>query len=78
MKTMLELIKLKHWIKNFFILAPLFFAIKLFDPESVLLTLAAFVSFSFISVFVYIFNDIIDLEKDSAHPKKKIKADCVG
>jgi decaprenyl-phosphate phosphoribosyltransferase len=70
MKLVLELLKIKHWIKNLFIFMPLFFALKLFDLNLLLITALVFISFCFVSVFIYIFNDIIDSKKDSTHPKK--------
>ena len=61
----------RQWTKNVFVFVPLFFDRKLTDPESLLRTLAAFVLFCLMSSAVYLMNDLVDIEKDRQHPKKK-------
>lgn len=63
--------RIRQWIKNFFVFAPLFFSLKFFDFLSVKSTCNAFFFFCFLSSCVYIINDIVDREKDAKHPKKK-------
>jgi decaprenyl-phosphate phosphoribosyltransferase len=70
MKTFFELIKIKHWVKNFFIFAPIVFALQLFHLDKLLTVIATFFAFSFSAVFIYIFNDIKDKNMDSIHPEK--------
>lgn len=64
-------IRVKQWIKNLLIFAPLFFSFKLFVKEDFFSSLIVFITFSFSASFIYILNDIIDLEKDKLHPRKK-------
>lgn len=66
----LKQIRVKHWIKNFLIFAPLIFSLKLLDFENLLHVFIAFLSFSFLASFIYVINDIADLEADKAHPIK--------
>jgi 4-hydroxybenzoate polyprenyltransferase len=61
----------KQWVKNVVVLAPVAFAQKLFEPPSVLLSIAAFAAFCLASSGVYLLNDIVDREADSHHPEKK-------
>ncbi|MFT6398007.1 MAG: 4-hydroxybenzoate polyprenyltransferase [Bradymonadia bacterium] len=60
-----------QWVKNSFVLAPLVFAQQLTVPVSVARAAAATALFCMISGAVYLMNDIYDVEKDRAHPKKK-------
>lgn len=66
----LELLRVKHWIKNFLIFIPMVCA-KIVNFDNIYTTVLGFISFSFISSFVYIINDIKDIEKDRLHPRKK-------
>ncbi len=61
----------KQWVKNLFVVAPLVFARRVSDLDSVLLTFAAVAVFCMVSSSVYVLNDLKDVEKDRAHPKKR-------
>jgi decaprenyl-phosphate phosphoribosyltransferase len=69
----LKLLRVRQWVKNLFLFLPLFFGLKIFDANALLLTIAGFVSFSLLASSVYIFNDYIDIEKDKLHPEKKFR-----
>lgn len=66
----LRLIRPQHWIKNFFVLIPLFFGGELFDVTPILSGLVVFFAFSFIATSVYCYNDIVDADDDRHHPLK--------
>lgn len=70
MKPFLQLIRVKHWIKNLLIFIPIISA-KLITCENLMKTLLAFVSFCLMTSFIYVINDICDIEKDKLHPRKK-------
>lgn len=70
MKMYIDLIRLKHWIKNLIIFIPLFFS-KTFYGLQIFNTFLGFISFSLMASFIYIINDIRDLDKDRKHPIKK-------
>ncbi len=69
--NILLLLRLNQYIKNVFIFLPLFFGLKLTDPNLFLKATIAFIVFSLISSAVYIFNDFHDIKEDRLHPKKK-------
>jgi decaprenyl-phosphate phosphoribosyltransferase len=60
-----------QWVKNVFVAAPLVFARLVGDPRAVARTLAAFGIFCLLSSTVYLVNDLVDIEKDRAHPVKR-------
>lgn len=66
----LQLIRPKQWLKNVFVLMPVFFGGAMKNLPSVYASLVAFVAFSFVASSVYCFNDIIDAEADRRHPVK--------
>jgi 4-hydroxybenzoate polyprenyltransferase len=77
-KGFIKLLRPKQWIKNSFVLAALLFAVKFFDPTYLTKALWATLSFCMISSVIYVFNDIIDMEKDRHHPKKKFRPIAAG
>ncbi len=60
-----------QWTKNFFLLAALVFAERLFEKESLLKAAEAFVLYCLLSGSLYLWNDLRDLDEDRAHPVKK-------
>ena len=61
-----------HWLKNFFVLAPLFFA-DIFNYSTNITAFSGFICFSLLSSAIYIFNDWRDIEADRNHKKKKLR-----
>lgn len=59
-----------QWFKNIFVFAPLFFSKSFVDPRLCIVCVLAALLFCLTSGTVYLFNDIMDLEKDRAHPIK--------
>ncbi len=62
-----------QWTKNAFVLAPLVFDGKLFQLDLALRSGLAFLAFCLASSAVYILNDLVDLEKDRRHPRKRLR-----
>jgi decaprenyl-phosphate phosphoribosyltransferase len=60
-----------QWVKNLFVAAPLIFAHRFDDQTALLRSAIAVASFCLLSSAVYFINDIIDVEKDRAHPVKR-------
>ncbi|KKQ46768.1 MAG: 4-hydroxybenzoate octaprenyltransferase [Candidatus Woesebacteria bacterium GW2011_GWC1_38_13] len=67
-----------HWIKNLALFAALFFTSNFFEASLVKTVLLAFISFSFAASAAYVFNDIVDAEKDKRHPVKKYRPIASG
>lgn len=70
MSALLQLTRPKQWIKNAFVLFPLFFSGSLLQPAAILPTVLALAAFCLLASSVYCFNDIIDVEADRRHPVK--------
>lgn len=78
MISLIKLIRPKQWIKNFFVFAPLVFSQHVFEAAYLLPAIAAFIVFSLTSSTVYIINDILDVESDRAHPRKRFRPIASG
>lgn len=73
MTKYLKLFRISHYLKNSLIFLPLFFSGNLLNYEISIKVLIGFIIFCLLSSCVYIFNDIIDVEKDRKHFKKKFR-----
>jgi 4-hydroxybenzoate polyprenyltransferase len=63
----------QEWIKNVFVFAALLFSGKFNDAGAVVEATLAFLSFCAISSAGYYVNDLIDIELDRKHPKKRFR-----
>jgi decaprenyl-phosphate phosphoribosyltransferase len=72
LRGLITLLRPKQWIKNGFVLAPLLFAGKFGDAAAIGAALIAAALFCVASSATYIINDLHDIERDRAHPKKKL------
>ena len=77
-KNIFNLLRVKQYVKNFFIFAPVIFAQEFNDINKMIALLISFVSFSLIASFVYIINDISDIKEDINHPVKKNRPLAAG
>lgn len=68
-----KLLRIKSWVKNFFVFVPLIFSKQLLFKSEFITVLIGFLIFSLASSVIYIFNDIKDIPKDSVHPIKKLR-----
>jgi decaprenyl-phosphate phosphoribosyltransferase len=68
----IALMRPSQWVKNGFVLAPLFFSGKL-NPSLIVDCLFGALAFCLLSSAVYIFNDLCDLESDRLHVKKRLR-----
>lgn len=78
LKSILKEMRLHQWTKNTFVLIPLVFDRQLFSIEPLSRTLIGFFLFCFVSSSVYLINDIMDVEADKKHPKKKSRPIASG
>jgi decaprenyl-phosphate phosphoribosyltransferase len=66
----LKLLRVKHWVKNFFLFLPMFFSGQLFEAQKYLDLFLGFISFSLVASAIYILNDYRDIDADNNHPEK--------
>jgi decaprenyl-phosphate phosphoribosyltransferase len=67
----LKTLRPHQWMKNSFVLAPLVFSRHLGEHGITLRAIGATLVFCLLSGSVYAINDVLDVEKDRAHPTKK-------
>jgi decaprenyl-phosphate phosphoribosyltransferase len=67
-----------QWVKNVFVLAPVFFAKDLFEPRLAFRAAGAFAVFCALAGAVYAINDLADAEADKLHPVKRFRPIASG
>jgi 4-hydroxybenzoate polyprenyltransferase/phosphoserine phosphatase len=66
-----------QWLKNILIFLPMLAAHQL-NAATLLSGILAFLAFSLVASSVYILNDLLDLNADRAHPRKRLRAFASG
>lgn len=67
----------QQWIKNVLVFLPAVLANDL-GPDTLLRGTSAFVGFSLLASGVYVLNDLVDVEIDRAHPRKRKRPFAAG
>lgn len=67
-----------QWTKNGFIFIPILFDRQITQVEPLARVLVAFLLFCLMSSAVYVLNDIVDVERDRLHPKKRHRPIAAG
>jgi len=68
----------RQWLKNFALFAPLVFEGNFFDPLKFGAVVLGFLIFCMVTSAIYLVNDVIDVEKDRAHPFKSKRPIAAG
>ncbi len=76
--AMVKALRAHQWLKNLLLFVPLFAAHRLSGAGDWAAMALAFVSFSLCASSVYIANDLIDLDSDRAHPRKRLRPFASG
>ncbi len=71
MNPYVEIARPWQWYKNLVVFLAIFFSGMFFNVHALVSVILAFVALSLVSSGVYALNDILDLEKDRLHPKKR-------
>ena len=73
LRPLVRLLRVHQWVKNLLIFIPVIMAHRWHDAVSLSGAIGAFFSFSLTASSVYIANDILDIEADRTHPKKRFR-----
>ena len=79
-KDLIDAIRVKQWIKN--LVVPVV-GLVMFDPvqdphNKILNIVLAFIAFCLAATSIYVFNDMMDISKDRAHPSKRYRPIASG
>lgn len=76
-RALLKAIRIHQWAKNILIFLPAILAHDL-SPRAMVTSLLAFFSLSFCASATYIINDLLDIEADRRHPRKRLRPFASG
>jgi len=68
----------RQWVKNLFVAAPVLFSKNLLNLSQMGRAAAAVILFCLLSGAVYVVNDLVDLDKDQVHPRKRMRPIAAG
>ena len=78
LRVWLKALRLHQWLKNLLVFVPLLAAHRFTDQDAILLSCLAFLAFGLSASGVYVLNDLLDLEADRAHPRKRSRPFAAG
>ncbi|MCB1325194.1 MAG: decaprenyl-phosphate phosphoribosyltransferase [Spirochaetales bacterium] len=70
-KDLIRLLRPHQWIKSGFVFTGLLFGHAWDDMDMLTRVVLAAIAFSFVASGVYVFNDLLDVAQDRAHPTKR-------
>lgn len=71
-------LRVHQWLKNLLVFAPVVLAHDLGDPLRAGRAALAFLAFSLLASGTYLLNDLLDLDADRAHPRKRRRPLAAG
>lgn len=77
-KGYIELMRVPQWVKNLFVVAPVFFSGHIVESGFLIGGIVAFVAFCLASSSIYCLNDVVDVERDRLHPTKCCRPIAMG
>lgn len=70
-RAWLDALRLHQWPKNALVFVPMFAAHVMFVPGAMMSALVAFLAFCLCASAAYLLNDLLDLDADRRHPRKR-------
>lgn len=77
-RAVIKALRAHQWLKNLLLFVPILAAHRLTGIGDWVALFLAFVSFSLCASSVYIANDLIDLDSDRVHPRKRLRPFAAG
>jgi len=78
LKAWIKALRLHQWLKNLLVFLPLLTAHLVLAPDALLHSCMAFAAFCLCASGVYLLNDLLDLDADRRHPRKRLRPFAAG
>lgn len=76
--TLLKAMRLHQWVKNLLVFVPLLGAHQISNTVALIEAIFAFIAFGLCASSVYLLNDLVDIENDRQHARKKARPFAAG
>jgi 4-hydroxybenzoate polyprenyltransferase len=76
--TWARALRLHQWLKNLLLFLPLLGSHRWLEPGALFQSLSGFLAFGLCASAVYLLNDLLDIESDRRHPRKRTRAFAAG
>jgi 4-hydroxybenzoate polyprenyltransferase len=77
-RDLIQEMRVRQWTKNTVLFAGVVFSHRFTQLPELLAALQGFFAFCLLASSVYVLNDLIDVEKDRIHPKKRLRPIAAG
>jgi len=77
-KVWLKQLRVHQWLKNLLLFVPLLVTKGFTHIDTIMLSVLGFISFSCLASATYIINDLLDLQSDRSHQRKKFRPIAAG
>lgn len=67
-----------QWVKNLLVFVPLVMAHQIQDGQRLIAACVMFILFNLLASGIYVANDLLDIESDRQHPRKKLRPFAAG
>lgn len=78
LKTWATALRIHQWTKNLLLFVPMLAAHEYFDVANIGRVALGFVAFSLLASATYVVNDLLDIEADRSHPRKRFRPLAAG
>lgn len=78
LRAWLKAMRVHQWLKNLLVFVPLLASHRFLELETTLSAVLAFIAFGLCASGVYLFNDLLDLDADRQHPRKRKRPFACG
>lgn len=72
-RAIIRQVRVRQWTKNLVLFAGVIFAHEFLNRGEIVRAAIGFLSFCLLASSIYVLNDLIDLEMDRVHPKKRLR-----
>lgn len=78
LRTWIKALRVHQWLKNLLVFLPLFTSHRVLETTTTLNCILAFLAFGLCASGVYLLNDLLDLDADRRHPRKRLRPFAAG